>query len=280
MPGGFSAGAYKDNRPSPRLFCVPTLPEKQPEDKQPEEIPGVDLDNLSEWIDYMLEGGSPEDEDMQGALGCEPPKPPPKAPIPAPPATLLLSVMDEAKAWSKSGPLEGFRPPCILSGPGAPMNTGKPSGPASTSSAAPPAPAGLLASEAESVFELRTADAVLVSMQTSTAFGYSPAELCGQALLSITHPDAHSEMLHALQVLHRMDEIMRATGAVDVPPTKIRLIHQVIVGLNRDLHHSQMVTVDSRVTLCPPIPGACSAIFRSRKAQGEHLTTRFAMLPA
>ena len=128
MPRGFSGNGVA-RRPSPRLFSVPHLPEKQsctPETQGEESLDSNGVEELAGWVDRLLEtdaaslvfeaGGSPAPSPGSAA----------RSEIALPPA-LLLDAHDQADVWGAidpTMPVKGLKPPCILSGPGAAVDTG------------------------------------------------------------------------------------------------------------------------------------------------------------
>jgi len=274
MPRSFSNQAAR--RPDVRLFNVPTLPEKQSKDEL-EEGDDSFISDLKGWIDTLLTG---DDEpstsmDTSGVGVGTPIKLISNASLPNP--GLLLTAYDQAMIWGTKdpkAPINGVKPPCTLSGAGAAVNTG-------AAVAPPPVPLDDHIPAEEAVFEVSAADAVVVKMYSPNVYGYSSAEMLGQPILLVTHPEERASMHHALQVLLRMSDIMRASG-MPVSKQNIRVIHRVHVGLGRSDRRATVVSMDSIITLgTPPAPGKPpNCIIRSKKAVGPFLGGHFQMLPA
>jgi len=277
MPRSFS-GASSGARPAAQLFRVPTLPEKQIKDGEaPEDVDIGDmdcLDDMQDWVNSMLQD-APKDED--GASPAVGPVSPPKA---TPPPALLLSTYEKAMMWSTtdaSSPKVGMKPAAALSGPGVPSGFALPSH-------LPPPP--IFGEHEDFIFEVRPQDTVVVHLLTPAAYGYTPAEITGQPLLAITPSEDHSAMLHALQVLLRMDEIARLTsGAMgQMQPGAqglqvIRVIHPVIAGLGRPHRLPEIVMLDSHITTLQGQHGGVHCLFRSRRAsQLDAAERKFRML--
>jgi len=267
MPGAFSRGSARA-RPDPQLFRVPHAPEKKEKSLPAEDqaFPGDEslIDDLQDWMNDILmtneDAGQPGEHAPIG-----------KAPPSDRSAALLLSAFDQAMDWAS--PIEGVQPACVLTGPGARVEAGGALAAAGLNPKAktflpPPSP---VAADDSAEFELRIADGTVVDVFSSTAFGYTPAELVGHRLPdTIVHPDDRKELVHSLQVLLRMDEIARLMGTpAGTPPQAIRMLHRVLVGLGRTDRTPEVVCADSRVTLSEPKeagtpPTTCTV--RSRQA--------------
>lgn len=250
-------------RPDMSLFNVPRLPEKQI--KKEEQVADIEgLDELQDWVDGLLqsEGGIDVDDINDGAAvngtrmdDCTSPAPgspgqqkheKPNATVPN--TAFMLTAFDCAMEWrstvssegGKSQPLEGFRPPCVLSGRGASLADGIPT-------------AGILGASGfapgEAVLEISAADMTVRGVHTATFLGYSACELRGRPFVAIAHPAEHSDLVNSVQVLLRMGEIERITGWTPGKPQEMRLIHHVLLGLGRPERQPTVVTLETDLTL-------------------------------
>ena len=110
----------------------------------------------------------------------------------------------------------------------------------------------LMDATSDAVVELRP-DGVVVQMLSSTAFGYTPAQILGRSFLSICHTDEHPAILQTMQALLMMNLRQVGRGVVDSAgpapstiaiPKTVRMLHRVIVGLNGD-RTAETVAVDT-----------------------------------
>ena len=110
----------------------------------------------------------------------------------------------------------------------------------------------LMDATSDAVVELRP-DGVVVQMLSSTAFGYTPAQILGRSFLSICHTDEHPAILQTMQALLMMNLRQVGRGVVDAAgtgpnavaiPKTVRMLHRVIVGLNGD-RTAETVAVDT-----------------------------------
>ena len=273
MPRSFSGGS----RPSANLFRVPTLPEKQLKDGEAEGNIFVadDLDEMQSWVDSMLAGS--DDAPNKGGLASPAGS---KAVAATPPPALLLSTFDQAMVWGQdrgNAPLAG-KPAPPLSGPGVPSGL----------SMRGNMPAEAFPFGQESIVEIRPTDAMVVNVVTPTAFGYTLPELRGQSLFAITQREDHQPLVHALQVLLRMDEIAKMMTPMGGDATSsspklqaIRMIHRVVVGLGQPNRRPELITLDSWATTLPVQGGGSHCLIRSRRASAiDAADGTFRMLPA
>ena len=100
-------------------------------------------------------------------------------------------------------------------------------------------------------------DGVVVQMLSSTAFGYTPAQLLGRSLLTICHTDEHPGLLQTMQALLMMacaSAAGRGDGTEGVAlvaggvPRTVRMLHRVIVGLGGE-RTAEAVAVDTIVSV-------------------------------
>ena len=108
----------------------------------------------------------------------------------------------------------------------------------------------LMDATSDAVVELR-GDGVIVSMLSSSAFGYTASQLLGRSFLTICHTDEHPGLLQTMQALLLMHERERGpTGAERAGPQQmrlpqsIRILHRVIIGLGGD-RTAETIAVDS-----------------------------------
>ena len=113
----------------------------------------------------------------------------------------------------------------------------------------------------DAIVELRGSDGLVTRVLSAGAFGYHARELINQPFLAIALPDERHNMVHAFQVLLRMDEIARlmnpARGAGGASPPNgpppqhqaIRVRHHVLARLHGQ--GQQPVAVDSVIALAP-----------------------------
>ena len=102
-------------------------------------------------------------------------------------------------------------------------------------------------------------DGVVVQMLSSTAYGYTPAQLLGRSLLTICHTDEHPGLLQTMQALLMMAGAQRAGRGVSQGgdgssigtqragpafPRTVRMLHRVIVGLGGE-RTAEAVAVDT-----------------------------------
>ena len=111
----------------------------------------------------------------------------------------------------------------------------------------------LIDATSDAFIEVRP-DGVVVQMLSSTAFGYTPAQLLGRSLLTICHTDEQPGLLQTMQALLMMACAERAgrreqpgASAATVPrsvPRTVRMLHRVIVGLGGE-RTAEAVAVDT-----------------------------------
>ena len=102
------------------------------------------------------------------------------------------------------------------------------------------------------------ADGVVVRVLSSSAFGYSPPQLLSRSLLTIVHPDEHSDLLQTLQALLMMASARAAAGAAagsssatptpPATPHSLRVLHRVDLGIG-GAQTPEPVAVDSIISL-------------------------------
>ena len=113
----------------------------------------------------------------------------------------------------------------------------------------------LIDATSDAFIEVRP-DGVVVQMLSSTAFGYTPAQLLGRSLLTICHTDEQPGLLQTMQALLMMACAARSAeragaSAAAVPnavPRTVRMLHRVIVGLGGE-RTAEAVAVDSIVSV-------------------------------
>jgi len=119
----------------------------------------------------------------------------------------------------------------------------------------PIVPAAVGDAAGDAFVEVR-ADGVVVQMLSSTAFGYSPAQLLGRTLLTIVHPDDLTglhQTFAALLAMAKSDAHAHggssSQGHRQAP--SMRVLHRVIVGLGGS-RAPEPVAVDSVVSVASP----------------------------
>ena len=213
MPRSFSGF---QSRPQPQLFVVPREPEKTVKEKELpagdlfEDTNGMEVEELRAWVEDIIQTEVPEDDVPVATTSNAPANKTPGSPLLKGKEPTVdwrfAGAFQQAMQWGRPQAMDGFRPSAIFSGPGAQVETG----------VAPPSygaqkPHLGLAEPADTVITVRTDDAMVMSLQSDKAFGYTGAELIGQPLLAITHPSERSDLLHSLQVLTKMEEIITRT---------------------------------------------------------------------
>ena len=136
----------------------------------------------------------------------------------------------------------------------------------------------------DAIFEVNFDSAVL-SVLSPSAFGYSAQELVGQPLLAITPPRQHSQLLHALQTMMQLENMLAmfspSAAAVESGASySIRVIHHVIAGLGSLSRRTELVAVNSLITLVKEPSGTSKLRVRSRRAVGAESIGGFQMLNA
>ena len=104
----------------------------------------------------------------------------------------------------------------------------------------------------EAYLEVSAETGMIVNGLSPLAFGYKPADLLGQPLLAVCHPEDRAQLMQTLQVMLRMDEISRfmPSNGTDVggkSQHSLRMLHRVVVGLMTD--SPRAVPMDSIITL-------------------------------
>ena len=134
MPRSFSGGGFRA-RPDPKLFAVPYQPEKAFKEPEHEnETDAHSIEDLTNWVDNLLENEAAQFVEQEMST---PPEPSPDKypftgaavqPMRKLPGTFALDpFIDQANVWGAQdplGPVAGTRPPCVLTGPGAQVETG------------------------------------------------------------------------------------------------------------------------------------------------------------
>ena len=118
MPHAFSQG-FQATRPNAELFVVPRLPEKEYCSNKPLPIDDdADLDDkVSDWVQKLLDH---DDVHMasESSIWSDAPMS----------LTSLVAVAARAEAWGSvdpRSPTDGFKPACLLSGPGVNIKMGQ-----------------------------------------------------------------------------------------------------------------------------------------------------------
>ena len=136
----------------------------------------------------------------------------------------------------------------------------------------------------DAIFEINFESAVL-SVISPSAFGYSAQELVGQPLLAITPPRQHSQLLHALQTMLQLENMLAmmsspSTNTESAANYSIRVIHHVIAGLGSLSRRTELVAVNSLITLIREPNCTAKLRVRSRRAVGAENIGGFQMLNA
>ena len=92
---------------------------------------------------------------------------------------------------------------------------------------------------------------------SSSAFGYTPAQLLGRSILTICYTDEHPALLQTMQALLMLN--VRAQAGADAAsarpglmmPRTVRMLHRVIVGLGGP-RTAEPVAVDSILSIAAP----------------------------
>lgn len=228
MPRSFSAASMR--RPGASLFNVPRLPEKElKEDAVDGNIMSVDnIEELQAWVDGLLDerdGSESEDSPTPPPSGATTSAPTLKAPGQQAAASPNLSVLQSAWNSALSGiratqPMDGVKPACTLNGPGVAVAEGA----AMPMSDSPP-------SLGEAALLVSATDLKIVQVPTGCYFAYPGRALQGYAMYSIVPPAQHAHVQHQLQVLLRMEQILRISGlgGHGAEPPQHRVYHHVIV---------------------------------------------------
>ena len=114
----------------------------------------------------------------------------------------------------------------------------------------------LMDATSDAMVELRP-DGVVVQVLSSSAFGYTPAQLLGRSILTICYTDEHPALLQTMQALLMLN--VRAQAGADAAsarpglmmPRTVRMLHRVIVGLGGP-RTAEPVAVDSILSIAAP----------------------------
>ena len=110
----------------------------------------------------------------------------------------------------------------------------------------------LMDATSDAMVEVRP-DGVVVQVLSSTAFGYTPAQLLGRSILTICFTEEHPALLQTMQALLAMNANYR--HASGLTPRTIRMLHRVVVGLG-GARTAQTVAVDSIMSVASASPGS------------------------
>jgi hypothetical protein len=268
MPRSFAGGLR--GRPGANLFNVPRVPEKDLKDDT-DAMMGVDnIDELQAWVDGLLKEDREEEppsfpttssdaapaaaaDAQQGTKASSQGAAVPSLPSP--------SVLETAWGAARAAqPVDGIPPPCSLSGPGASVADGM-----ATSAGADGHFAALRLSATDGPLKI-------LGVPTGSYFAYPGRALEGYSLFAIVPPAQHAHLNHQLQVLLRMDQILRISGLgvdTDTHPVEHRVLHHVIVPSRHLGQPPVAIAMESLLTLIRAADEQASTIFCQSRSCAE-----------